>query len=71
MSNQRTSAGTAADSSTQPIVNSSADIEANPLLAACAMSNENINVSTSINYHYQEGIIKVVPGVYSIRILSK
>lgn len=36
-----------------------------------AMSNENINVSTSINYYYQEVIIKVVPGVYSIRILSK
>ncbi len=34
MSNQRPSAGTAADSDMQPIVNSSADIEANPLLNA-------------------------------------
>jgi len=32
MSNQKTSAGTTADSSTQPIVTQSADIEANPLL---------------------------------------
>ena len=30
MLNSNSSAGTAADSSTQPIVNSSADIEANP-----------------------------------------
>ena len=34
MSNQRTSAGTDADSDTQPIVTTSADIEANPMLAA-------------------------------------
>lgn len=33
MQNSNSSAGAAADSSTQPIVNSSADIEANPMLA--------------------------------------
>lgn len=36
MPNQRTSAGTAADKDTQPIVNSLADIEANPMLYAVA-----------------------------------
>lgn len=34
MSNQGTSAGTAVDSDVQPIVNSSADIAANPMLCA-------------------------------------
>ena len=34
MLNSNSSAGTAADSSTQPIVNPSADIEANPMLPA-------------------------------------
>lgn len=34
MLNSNSSAGTAADSSTQPLVNSSADIEANPMLGA-------------------------------------
>jgi len=40
MSNQRTSAGTAADSSTQPIVIPSADIEASALLAAVINPSE-------------------------------
>lgn len=34
MSNRNSSAGTAADSSTQPIAHPSADIEANPVLCA-------------------------------------
>jgi len=51
MSNQRKSAETAADSSTQPIVTTSADIEANPVLAevpgglndlACAIYERNV-----------------------------
>ncbi|RWZ86298.1 MAG: hypothetical protein EO766_14465 [Hydrotalea sp. AMD] len=50
MQNSNSSAGTAADSSTQPIVNSSADIEANPMLAAGTSSKAMILVKENDVY---------------------
>lgn len=50
MSNRNSSAGTAADSSTQPIVNSSADIEASPMLSVGLI----VSIFTAAGYEFKE-----------------